>query len=76
MLGPWEPTPENTPEPKAKDPIKAPEPKTVSVSSVLNKKTVTTIADTAIPLFRMLRKKQNNVPLRTSATIRTLSADQ
>ena len=33
-----EPTPENTPEPKAEDPIKTPEPKTVSVSSVLNKK--------------------------------------
>lgn len=33
-----EPTPENTPEPKAKDPIKTPEPKTVSVSSVLNKR--------------------------------------
>ncbi|MGV4307900.1 DNA-binding protein [Citrobacter portucalensis] len=52
-----EPTPENTPEPKAKDPIKTPEPKTVSVSSVLNKKTVTTIADTAIPLFSRIAEE-------------------
>lgn len=52
-----EPTPENTPEPKAEDPIKTPEPKTVSVSSVLNKKTVTTIADTAIPLFSRIAEE-------------------
>ena len=49
--------PENTPEPKAKDPIKTPEPKTASVSSVLNKKTVTTIADTAIPLFSRIAEE-------------------
>ncbi|EGE2353514.1 DNA-binding protein [Escherichia coli] len=49
--------PEPTPEPKAKDPIKTPEPKAVSVASVLNKKTVTTIADTAIPLFSRIAEE-------------------
>jgi len=52
-----ESTPENTPEPKAKDTNKTPESKTVSVSSVLNKKTVTTIADTAIPLFTRIAEE-------------------
>ncbi|HCJ9917152.1 TPA: DNA-binding protein, partial [Escherichia coli] len=52
-----EPTPERTPAPQMKDPVKTPEPKAVSVSSVLNKKTVTTIADTAIPLFSRIAEE-------------------
>ncbi len=50
--------PEPTPAaPQMKDPVKTPEPKAVSVSSVLNKKTVTTIADTAIPLFSRIAEE-------------------